>query len=96
MQQLVIYGVLGLALDAAGQDYTQPLYWCVLTLVILSNYLARKDGYNQGLEDAEDTLVLANEILDRARAEVSKHIENIGTERKALLDVLNNTNKDTQ
>lgn len=66
LQQLAIYAVLGLALDAAGQDYTQPLYWCVLALVILSNYLSRREGYEDATIIAETVWTESKKFLEDA------------------------------
>lgn len=73
LQQLVIYALLGVILDQLGADWTNSLYWCVLVLVGTSNYLARREGFTDGLEAADSTLKFANDILDKARSLVEKH-----------------------
>jgi len=88
LQQLAVYAVFGLLLDAAGLDYTHSLYWCALTLMVVSNYLARKEGFYDGLDAADTTLELANSILEEAKKYVDDHTAKIATEKQALVDKL--------
>jgi hypothetical protein len=94
VQQLVIYALVGVIMDYAGYSWDTSMYWCMLTLVIVSNYLARKEGFESGLDAANDVLELSNSILEQAREHVDKHTKDIEAERKALQDTLNKT-KDT-
>jgi len=73
IEQIAVYAVLGLALDAAGQDYTKPIYWCVLVLVAVSNYIARREGYDEGIDDAQTVLATALDILEEANKKVDSN-----------------------
>ena len=98
LQQLVVYAVFGLLLDAAGIDYTHALYWCALALMVVSNHLSRKEGFTDGLEAADDTLTIANKILEEAKKYVDEHSAKIAVEKQELIDKLTALTKakDTQ
>ena len=47
MQRLVLYAVLGLLLDAIGQDWTTWGFWCVLALFIANEHITRRELIEQ-------------------------------------------------
>lgn len=48
-ERLAVYTTLGLLLDALGINWESWGFWCMLALFVLSDYLARKDGMEQGM-----------------------------------------------
>lgn len=48
-ERLAVYATLGLLLDALGQNWESWGFWCMLALFVLSDYLSRKDGMEQGM-----------------------------------------------
>jgi uncharacterized FlgJ-related protein len=40
---------MGYMLDEMGYSYTTAPYWCMITLVVLSNFLSRKEGIEDGV-----------------------------------------------
>jgi hypothetical protein len=48
-ERLAVYATLGLLLDALGQNWESWGFWCMLALFVLSDHLARKDGYESGV-----------------------------------------------
>mgnify|MGYP003347401856 CR=1 FL=1 len=88
LQRLVVWAVLALALDSIDITWRNELFWAFLALFILADYLARKQGFEAGLEAADDTLELANKILEEAKTYVDNHTAKIATEKQALVDKL--------
>ena len=88
LQQIVIYALLGVILDQLGADWTNSLYWCALVLVGTSNYLARRDGFYEGIDTANETLVMSNRILDEARKYIDDHATKMQAEKQELLTKL--------
>ena len=98
LQRLVVWAVLALALDSIDITWRNELFWAFLALFILADYLARKQGFEAGLEAADDTLELANKILEEAKAYVDSHSAKIAVEKQELIDKLTALTKakDTQ
>ena len=48
-ERLAVYATLGLLLDALGQNWESWGFWSMLALFVLSDYLSRKDGMEQGM-----------------------------------------------
>jgi hypothetical protein len=61
MTRLVLYATLGLLLDALELDYQTWGFWCTLALFCTSDYLARNDGYEQGIVKGMSAYINANE-----------------------------------
>lgn len=76
LQQIVIYATIGTIMDYAGYDWSTPMYWCMLALVIVSNYLARKEGYEEATEVAQAVWLAAHAALREAQ----QHIDNKHTD----------------
>jgi hypothetical protein len=72
MTRLVVYATLGLLLDALVLDYTTWGFWCILALFMCSDYLARRDGYEQGLVHGMSAYINANE---QQRADLDKIVK---------------------
>ena len=49
MTRLVLYATLGLLLSALELHLDSAEWWCMLALFIVSDSLARKDGYDSGV-----------------------------------------------
>jgi len=61
MTRLVVYATLGLLLDALECRWDTWGFWCILALFMCSDYLARRDGYEQGLVHGMSAYINANE-----------------------------------
>jgi len=61
MTRLVVYATLGLLLDALGLDYQTWGFWCTLALFVVSDSLARRDGYEQGVVHGMVTYIQADQ-----------------------------------
>lgn len=48
-ERLAVYATLGVLLDALELGYSTWGFWCTLALFVLSDYLSRKDGMEQGM-----------------------------------------------
>ena len=48
-ERLAVYATLGVLLDAMGSDWESWSFWCMLALFVVSDYLARKAGMEQGM-----------------------------------------------
>jgi hypothetical protein len=62
----VIYAIIGTIMDSAGYGWETTLYWCTLILVAVSNYLARKDGYDEATELAQAVWRASRAALEQA------------------------------
>lgn len=91
LQQIALYACVGFIMEASGQGWDTSLYWCMLVVIMVSNYLARKEGFHDGLDAANDVLTVANRMLEEAKKHVDDHTNRIELERKALMDTLNST-----
>ena len=49
VQRLVLYAVLGLVLSAVDIQWDNPAFWCVTALLICSNWLERREGFEVGV-----------------------------------------------
>lgn len=92
---MILAGALGLLLASMGHDYATLEFWTVMVVFIAYGYYRYREGFDEGLEAADDVLELSNRILEQAKAHVSQHTTTLETERKALEDIVN-TVKDKQ
>jgi hypothetical protein len=67
LQQIAIYAIIGTIMDYTGYDWTTSIYWCMLVLVLVSNYLARKDGYDEATELAQAVWRASRAALEQAQ-----------------------------
>ena len=88
LQQIALYACVGFIMEATGQGWDTPLYWCMLAVLMVSNYLARREGFHEGIETANDVLVMSNRILDEARKYVDDHADKMRVEKQALINKL--------
>ena len=56
LQRIAIYGALGLVLNTVDIQWDNPVFWCMITLFWLSNYLERKDAFEVGLSTGIEML----------------------------------------
>jgi hypothetical protein len=61
MTRLVVYATLGVLLDALGQNWDTWGFWCTLALFVVSDSLARRDGYESGVAAGISVYSLATE-----------------------------------
>ena len=50
MQRMVIYSTIGYILSTAEIDFEDTRFWCMLTLVILLEFMAEANGMRTGIE----------------------------------------------
>jgi hypothetical protein len=77
LQRVAIYAGLGWALIAAGVQWNDMLFWCILVMFWVSNYLHRKDGYELGLSNG---IEMFSDMTDAQRAELITLVKNIQQE----------------
>ena len=61
MTRLVVYATLGLLLDALGQNWDTWGFWSTVALFVVSDSLARRDGYESGVAAGISVYSLATE-----------------------------------
>jgi len=72
MTRLVVYATLGLLLDALGCHWDTWGFWCTVGLFVVSDYLARNDGYESGVIAGMTAYIQANE---QQRADLDKIVK---------------------
>lgn len=72
MTRLVVYATLGLLLDALGQGFSTWGFWCMLGLFCVSDYLARQQGFEDGVVQGMSAYIHANE---QQRADLDKIVK---------------------
>lgn len=50
MQRMVIYSTIGYILSTAEIDFEDTRFWCMLTLIILLEFMAESNGIRTGIE----------------------------------------------
>jgi len=60
-ERLAVYATLGVLLDTLEQGVSTWGFWCMLALFVLSDYLGRKAGYEDGVVHGMITYINANE-----------------------------------
>lgn len=73
-QRLALYATLGLLLSTLGYTGDSAVFWSMLGLVWCAEHLARADGYDSAMADADRVLQAAQQLLDRAE-QVTKQQE---------------------
>ena len=69
MTRIIVYALVGLVLSAAGIYMDSEWFWCLLALFICSDYLSRREGYEQGMVFIA---TLPQEHLDKIKQEIKK------------------------
>ena len=72
MTRLVLYATLGLLLDALELGYQTWGFWCMLGLFMCSDYLARAQGFEDGVIRGMSAYINANE---QQRADLDKIVK---------------------
>ena len=67
LQRIAIYGALGLVLNTVDIQWDNPVFWCMITLFWLSNYLERQNSYEVGVASGIEMLT---DMTEQQRAEV--------------------------
>ena len=65
-QRLALYATLGLLLSAIGYTGDSEVFWSMLGLMWCAEHLARADGYDSAMAEADRALQYAQQLLDRA------------------------------
>ena len=73
-QRLALYATLGLLLTALGYTGSSEVFWAMLGLFWCAEHLARVDGYDSAIAEADRVLQSAQQLLDRAE-QVTKQQE---------------------
>jgi hypothetical protein len=73
-ERLAIYATLGLLLNALGVEFNTWGFWSMLALFITNDYLARKDGIEQGM------WITANLPIEAIK-EIQQHIKDIENDK---------------
>ena len=66
IQRLALYATLGLLLSAIGYTGYSEVFWSMLGLMWCAEHLARADGYDSAMAEADRALQLAQQLVDRA------------------------------
>jgi hypothetical protein len=66
IQRLALYATLGLLLNALGYAGDSAVFWSMLGLMWCAEHLARADGYDSAMAEADRALQYAQQLLDRA------------------------------
>ena len=64
LQRIALYATLGLLVDVLGVPTLSTNWWCLLGLVWASEWLGRREGYDQGLDDS---LLIINRLEQRLK-----------------------------
>jgi hypothetical protein len=79
LQRIAVYAGLGTALSAAGVQWDDMLFWCILVMFWVSNYLHGKDGYELGLSNG---IEMFSDMTDAQRVELIKLVKDLQQEAK--------------
>jgi hypothetical protein len=66
IQRLALYATLGLLLSALGYTGYSEVFWSMLGLMWCAEHLARADGYDSAMAEADRVLQAAQQLVDRA------------------------------
>jgi hypothetical protein len=66
IQRLALYATLGLLLTNLGYTGYSEVFWCMLGLMWCAEHLARVDGYDSAMAEADRLVLYAQQLLDRA------------------------------
>jgi hypothetical protein len=65
-QRLALYATLGLLLSTLGYTGYSEVFWCMLGLMWCAEHLARAEGYDSAMAEADRVLQYAQQLVDRA------------------------------
>jgi hypothetical protein len=66
IQRLALYATLGLLLTALGYTGSSEVFWSMLGLMWCAEHLARVDGYDSAIAEAERLVQYAEQLVQRA------------------------------
>ena len=66
IQRLALYATLGLLLTALGYTGSSEVFWAMLGLMWCAEHLARAEGYDSAMAEADRLVQYAQQLLDRA------------------------------
>ena len=67
LQRIAVYAALGLVLSSVDIHWDNPAFWCMITLLWLSNYLERREGLEVGIASG---IEMMSNMSEQQRAEV--------------------------
>jgi len=66
IQRLALYATLGLLLSTLGYTGYSEVFWSMLGLMWCAEHLARVDGYDSAIAEAERLVQYAEQLVKRA------------------------------
>ena len=66
IERLALYATLGLLLSAIGYTGSTEVFWAMLGLFWCAEHLARVDGYDSAIAEAERLVQYAEQLVQRA------------------------------
>jgi len=67
LQRIAIYAALGAVLSSMGAQWDTALFWCVLALFWISNWLERREGLEVGIASGIEMIA---DMTEQQRTEV--------------------------
>lgn len=71
-QRLALYATLGLLLSALEYSATSAVFWAMLGLMWSAEHLARQEGRDSAVEEAERLVKYAEQLIQRAEQMVEQ------------------------
>ena len=66
IQRLALYATLGLLLTALGYTGSSEVFWSMLGLMWCAEHLARTEGYDSAMAEANRLVQYAEQLVQRA------------------------------
>ena len=66
IQRLALYATLGLLLSALGYTGYSEVFWSMLGLMWCAEHLARTEGYDSAMAEADRLVKYAEQLVERA------------------------------
>lgn len=66
IQRLALYATLGLLLTALGYTASTEVFWAMLALMWSAEHLARTEGYDTAMAEADRLVKYAEQLVERA------------------------------
>ena len=66
IQRLALYATLGLLLTALGYTASTEVFWAMLGLMWCAEHLARTEGYDTAMAEANRLVQYAEQLVQRA------------------------------
>jgi hypothetical protein len=67
LERLAIYTAVGLVLTTLGLHTTDELFWCMVALLWIAEFLARREGYEDATETAQAIWSASKAALEEAQ-----------------------------